>query len=190
MTFKVEAKYPISIFKNNDISCSWATVKVGSELKRLTEKEIGMFALDYSELNPGLINEYISELVFGIKEYQITEYFKKVFDSLGLELPEEATPLWNHEWRKWRFCIVSEVYKNINDHERLLFTIEGVYADFGYPTDMIPFIYYMSSEDPEIIKKLTPEQAQARLVEKIRNFLVNERKNIEDGCDTLPEKIY
>jgi len=190
MNFEVEEKYPISIFKNNNIPCSWNTVKVGWDLKRLTGKEIGIFALDYSELHPGLINEYISELVFGVKDYEISEYLKKVFDSLHLTLLEEATPIWNQEWRKWRFCIMSEMYKNINDHQELLVKIEGVYADFGYPIDMVPFIYYMSSEDPEIIKKLTPEQALARLVVKLSTFLIQERLIIENGCDILPEKIY
>jgi len=190
MNFKVEAQYPISIFKNNNIPCSWTTVKVGWDLKRLTEKEIGVFALDYSELHPGLINEYISELVFGVKDYQAAEYLAKVFDSLSLELPEEASPIWNQEWRKWRFCIMSEMYTNIKDHDELLVAIDGVYADFGYPVDMVPFIYYMPSEDLELIKTLTPEQAQARLVGEIGHFLISERKNIENGCDTLPKKIY
>jgi hypothetical protein len=40
MNFEVEEKYPISIFKNNNIPCSWNTVKVGWDLKRLTGREI------------------------------------------------------------------------------------------------------------------------------------------------------
>jgi|GEM_PF-758380 len=190
MNFDVEAKYPLSIFRDNNILCTWNSIKVGWDLKRLTEKEIGNFALDYLELHPGLISEYISELVFGVRDYQVAEYLKKVFASLGLELPEEGTRIWNQEWRKWRFCIMREMHKNIHDNEKLLMAISGVYADFGYPIDMASFIYYMPPLDPTDIEHLNPDQARGRLVVKLDAFLIRERLAIENGCDFLPKKIY
>src|SRR3990167_763779 len=147
MNFEVESKYPINIFKDNDLEISWNTIKVGFDLNRLSPKEISKFAMQYLEMHSDLVNEYISELIFGIKKEDISTYIKKAFTSLGLKMPEKNTPEWNKEWYKWRYCIMSEMVKHIADDEELLECIEGVYADFGYPADMSSFIYYMPQEE-------------------------------------------
>lgn len=184
----MEAKYPLSIFKNSGLECSWSTVKVGWDLKRLTIEEIGKFALDYLETRPNLINLYISELIFGVKDYEMDDYLKELFISLNLSLPEEESSVWNQEWRKWRFCILNAMVKNITDDQELLETVEGLYADFGYPQDMVPFIYYMPSGDD--LSQLTYEECLKRLVNKIHNFLVKEKALIKSGYSQLPLKIY
>ena len=52
----------------------------------------------------------------------------------------------------------------------LLVEIEGVYADFGYPGDMEPFIYYMPSDEGE--------SSQEALIGRFRSFLVTERARL------------
>jgi len=179
MNFEVEKTYPINIFKNNGLTCSWDTVKVGWDLKRLTAAEISKFALDYFENNPDLTNEYISELVYGVKDYEIDDYLKKVFKSLDLELPKKDSPAWNKEWRKWCYAILSEMAKNIKNDEELLYKIEGVYADFNYPSDMDGFIYYMPIKDSSVNQNLSPSEARKKLIESFKKFLVEEKNKID-----------
>jgi hypothetical protein len=188
INFQVEAKYPLIIFKDNGLECSWNTVKVGWDLKRLTTDEIGNFAVSYLEACPSLIDQYISELIFGIKAYEMNDYLRKIFDSLHLSWPEEGSSVWDQEWRKWRFCILSTMVKNITDEQELLATVEGLYADFGYPKDMEPFIYYMPQSDENA--GLTPNEACQLLIKKIINFLAEEKALIESGCSQLPKRIY
>jgi len=187
LNFFVEAKYPIQIFQDNDLECSWVTIKVGWDLKRLGISEISNFAILFLEKHPNLINEYISELIIGIKEYEVENILKKLFKSLMLDFPEKDSSLWNKEWRKWRYCILSEMVKHISDIEDLLIKVEGIYADFGYPEDMKHFIYYMPV-DEEINQN--HEIANIRLVKKIKDFLQEERIRIQMGCDYLPIKMF
>lgn len=187
--FAVEAKYPLNIFKTSGLECSWNTIKTGWDLKRLTVDEIGKFALNYLETQPNLVNLYISELIFGIKDYEVNDYLKKLFISLNLSWPEEGSSVWNQEWRKWRFCILNTMIQNITEKEVLLETIEGLYADFGYPEDMTPFIYYMPVSDDDDTKQLTTEECRSRLIKKAIDFLAKEKTLIESGYDLLPKKI-
>ena len=52
----------------------------------------------------------------------------------------------------------------------LLDEIEGVYADFGYPSDMEPFIYYMPNDDGES----SPEA----LIKRFHAFAASEKKRL------------
>ena len=52
----------------------------------------------------------------------------------------------------------------------LLVEIEGVYADFGYPSDMESFIYYMPSDEGD--------SSQEVLIGRFRSFLVTERERL------------
>lgn len=187
LIYSIEAKYPITIFTDNNLICSWDTIKVGWDLGRLTTDEISKFALDYAEQNPGLINEYISELALGVQDNEIDNHLKGIFQSLSLQYPEEESSAWNIEWRKWRYCIMNEMYKHIKDDEKLLIAIEGVYADFDYPEDMRPMIYYLPTEDGQ--ESLEPDQARKILVHKIKKFLEKEKTKIDSRVDELPRYI-
>lgn len=176
MDFTVESKYPINIFKKCNLDCSWNTIQVGWDLKRLTIDEIHKFALDFSELHPELINEHISELIFSKNEYEIENLLKKIFYSLNLELPLPNSPLWHKEWQKWRYCILSYMVDQIQDAEELLIKVEGLYADFGYPEDMKSFIYYMPA-DEELVN-LKSHEARNVLIKRLKNFLNTEKTEL------------
>ncbi|MBQ1450407.1 MAG: DUF2247 family protein [Eggerthellaceae bacterium] len=53
-----------------------------------------------------------------------------------------------------------------SEGQELLDDVESVYADFGYPHDMEPFIYYMPSEG---------DSSTDDLVKRYREFLVSEK---------------
>lgn len=183
----METKYSIQIFKNNGLNCSWATVQVGWDLKCLDADEVGKFAIDFLETHPNVINEWISEFIFGVKDYEVEELLKRVFKSLKLEFPMKKSSLWNQEWRKWRYCMISETIKNVSDVQDLLIKIDGIYVDFGYPEDMISFIYYMPSDE---VNNEGHEKSCAHLAIKINNFFKEERERIDKGCDILPRIMY
>lgn len=186
MDFNVEAKYSIEIFEKNDIDCTWDTIQVGYDLERLTLHEIEKFAIFYLESHPKIINEYISELICGIQEYEINNCLKNAFLSLGLKFPEKYSAIWNREWLKWRYCILSEMVKNIKNDEELIYKVEGLCADFGYPDDMKNLIYYMPAD--KVVMPLTPVEARKKLIEKAKNFLAYEREKIDQGACILPSR--
>lgn len=183
----METKYSIQIFKNNGLNCSWATIQVGWDLKCLTSEEIGRFAIYFLEIYPNVINEWISEFIFGVKDYEVEECLKKIFKSLKLDFPIKKSSLWNQEWRKWRYCIISETIKNISDTQELLIKIEGIYVDFGYPEDMRSLIYYIPSDE---VSNEGYEESCASLVRKINIFFKEERERIDKGCNVLPRVLY
>lgn len=187
MDFSVEAKYPIRIFQNNDLDYPWATIQVGWDLKCLDPDEIGKFAIYFLETHPNVINEYISELIFGVKNYEIEGILENIFKSLKLDFPIIESYLWNQEWRKWRYCIISETIENVSDVQKLLIKIEGIYADFCYPENMRSIIYYIPSEETG---NQGHEESCAHLVRKINNFFKEERERIDKGCDILPRILY
>ena len=53
--------------------------------------------------------------------------------------------------------------------QELLDDVESVYADFGYPRDMEPFIYYMPGEG---------DSSAEDLVKRYRAFLVSEKAKL------------
>ena len=66
-----------------------------------------------------------------------------------------------------RFAALASLESSGQD---LLVEIEGVYADFGYPGDMEPFIYYRPSDEGE--------SSQEALIGRFRSFLVTERARL------------
>ena len=176
-------------FQENDMVYSWNTIKVGWEIKALIFDDITEFAIHFLELHPNLVNQYISELMFKPREYEIDGLLKNIFDTLSLESPEQDSPAWNKEWRKWRYCLLMELIRVVENKDELLVRVEGLYADFGYPVDMVSFIYYMPSDDNHE-PDLSLEDAHIRIINKLKLFLREEKLRINQGCDTLPDKIY
>lgn len=173
MNSLVKSKNLLDTFKKNNLNSSWATIQVGLELELLSLDEIHTFALDFSEDHPDLINEYIAEIIFLTDNRKIQDALKKVFSSLKLEFPTPHTLLWNKEMKKWRYCILKNITNQTQDTEELLIKIEKVYADFNYPKDMEPFIYYMPAD--EEVANLNPENARKVLRERLRIFLAEEK---------------
>jgi hypothetical protein len=176
------------LFKNNGFESSWYSVKVGWDLKYLNTDDIASFALHFLEQNQHLINAHISELILQEPNLNIDLILKKLFISLTLEFQEKNSPLWNKEWRKWRYCVLMDLVKHVQDKEELFMKIEGVYVEFGRPEDMTPFIYYMPADDTT--DKEDPDHARELLVEKLKSFLEEEKIRIKSGCDFLPRTMH
>lgn len=184
----METKYSVQLFEDNDLKCSWATIQVGWDLQCLDTDEITKFAIYFLERHPNIINEYISELIFGVLNYQIQDLLKSIFKSLSLEFPAVNSFLWNQEWRKWRYCIIFDAINNAADNQTLLMRIDDIYTNFGYPQDMRSLIYYLPSKD-----ELSNQEAKdpgEHLVRKIHIFFKEEQKRIMKCYDILPPILY
>ena len=182
MKFNIEDKYPLTIFDDSEILYSWQTIKVGFDLKRITLNEIQNYAIAFLKKHPNVINEYISEVIIGIKDYEMDSYLKNIILSLDDDIPEKNKQSWNLEWRKWRYCILNAMFHKINDKDKLLNSVAGLYADFGYPKDMEGFINYMPAKEPLI----TPQEGQQRLLKNVEEFLLNEKIKIDHNDGNLP----
>lgn len=176
MAFEPESKYALNIFEDNHIFYDWNTIYVGYLLKRLKLEDLKEYALDFAEKNQDSITEPISELILKNDNNGLIELLRDIFLSLNIEVPTEKTIIWNLEWSKWRYCILSEINKHISDARELLQKIEEVYADFGYPEDMNSFIYYMPALHKNL--SLSPENAQQKLLDRFHKFLQEEREKI------------
>jgi hypothetical protein len=174
----------MKLFKDNDFEYSWDSIKIGWDLGCVGFDEVKKFILIFLESNPALINVYIA----AENKKDVDELLRDAFIVLNLDLPKRCSSRWNKEWRKWRFCFLSDFVKRILNQEELLIKVEGVYADFGYPEDMKSFIYYMPADDT--IEEEDPEDARGRLVKKLKCFLEEESIRIKNGCDFLPRTMY
>lgn len=189
MNFKKDSKYPMKLFVDNGLNFCWYSVKVGWDLQYLTSEEVSNFAIYYLEQHPNIVNKYISEIIFGIKNDEMETYLSDVLESLRLERIEKNSSIWNKEWRKWRYCIMKNIVQNSKNDAELLERIEEVYADFGYPEDMASFIYYVPVDEAAIsLHNLNQNEARARLVQKVKDFILQEKIKIDQGIDTLPFK--
>lgn len=175
LNYSVEAQYLLDIFKAANISYTWATVYVGRKLKLLPIKEVEKYAIEYLIEHPECKDQRIAELAFGVKEEEIDDLLIKVAEDLDLEVLQENSEVWNLEWRKWRYCILKSMQTNIQDAEKLLDAISFVYADFGYPEDMIRFIYYMPQQH-EVTNNI--DQNRQTLLHNFNEFLNKEREKI------------
>jgi hypothetical protein len=175
LNYLVEAQYPLDIFKEANISYSWETIYVGRKLKLLPIKEVGKYAVEYLAKHAECKNQHIAELAFGAEEQEINNLLKKVAKTLDSEILQENSEVWNLEWRKWRYCILKSIQTNIRDAEKLLDAISFVYADFGYPEDMISFIYYMPQKS-EVTNNI--DQNRKTLLNNFNEFLNQEKNKI------------
>lgn len=66
-----------------------------------------------------------------------------------------------------RYALLASLDSN---GQALLDDIESVYADFGYPRDMEPFIYYMPNDEGE--------SSTEDLIARYREFLASERTRL------------
>ncbi|MCX5925493.1 MAG: DUF2247 family protein [Candidatus Dependentiae bacterium] len=193
-----ERKRPRCIFQDKVMAYSWSTIKVGRDIQVVTQvcqdiqiitfDDIAEFAIHFLELHPHLVNQYISEFMFKQQRQDIDWLLKNIFVSLNLEFPEKGSPAWNKEWRKWRYYLLTELIRVTENKEKLLIKVASLFSDFGYPKDMISFIYYIFADDNVAGSSL--ERTHAIFLNNLKLFLHEEKLRIDQGCDTLPDKIY
>lgn len=162
------------ILKENNISYSWNTIRLGKQCNLFDNSEIADYAIEYLSQHPLETNEFIVELACSNKTMFIDDILDKVADVFDKKIDCDSAE-WALEMRKLRFCVLTYLKKHISDDRELLDKIAQVYDDFGFPKDMEDFIYYMPSKNFDSLELLL-EQPMSRLVRLFENFLDEEKK--------------
>ena len=71
---------------------------------------------------------------------------------------------------KWLYLVLAWIFENRANFPSPLQTVEEVYADFGYPSEIVGFVRYMPTSAPSLGDRQLNEQ---RLYENWRQYLVD-----------------
>lgn len=167
------------ILRQNYISYSWNTLRVGKKYNLIDNSQVSDYAVEYLADHPQETNQYIVELVCCDKTTFIDDILDKVADDFDGKINLDSFE-WELEKRKLRFCILTYLKQHVTDECELLDKIALVHDDFGFPKDMEDFIYYMPSKNfnPSEHSK---EECMKRLVRLFEDFLSNEMKFLVEG---------
>ena len=72
---------------------------------------------------------------------------------------------------KWLYLILLWLYERRQSVDDPLEEVEGIYADFDYPDDMVPFVRYMPPIDGYDPSSHSVAENQARLYENWKGYL-------------------
>jgi len=74
--------------------------------------------------------------------------------------------------RKWLYLVLAWILEHRDDYPDPLRTVEEVYADFGYPSEIASFVRYMPSNAPDLGSR---DQNEARLFARWLAYLEEHR---------------
>ena len=77
---------------------------------------------------------------------------------------------------KWLFLVLAWLFESRDTLSEPLRLLGHVYADFGYPETMAPFVHYMSSDEPDLGSK---SENESRLLSKWRRYLEDEGRRLQ-----------
>lgn len=83
--------------------------------------------------------------------------------------------------RKWLYLVLAWLFVHQEEYTDPLQTVEEVYADFGYPETIVPFVRYMPMTGPDLGSK---EANESRLYEKWRAYLQEASEEYASDLDT------
>ncbi|MEC3812695.1 DUF2247 family protein [Bacillus altitudinis] len=173
--------FSLEHLKHHKIKVDWKTIYVGIRLDLISYKEISKYAVEYLSNHTECENSLILELAWGAGDPD--EDYRKlqmILVELYNDLVEEESSQWDIEKRKWRYGITSHLKeKNKKSLEELLDELCEVYADFGYPEDMEPFIHYMPPSDGYNPLLYSKEENINRLVSFFDEFLQKEKAVVQ-----------
>jgi len=153
-------------FQQAGLRLDWTDVHVGLVAGYIEPREAVLWAGEYRNQHP----EEENALIHRLAATQVDE--SDTIRAIVAKLASSENGDGEHAKRKWRYLFLKRVLAQQVDPQQLLVDVERVYADFDYPEEMEPFIYYMpASED---ISGLTPDQARQRLLALARQFLDQE----------------
>jgi len=154
-------KYNLQLLKENELECNWKTIYVGRKLGLISHSLVTNFAIDIVKNDENTENELILELTWDLDEEDADKILEILINQLYNLPMNEGSFEWNMEMRKWRYCILMDIIKNMNSKEDVYESIEEIFSKFKYPKDMRHFFtqisdknfYSMESED-DIIRNM------------------------------------
>ncbi len=136
-----QLKIPAS-FVIERASMSWREVRFGIDDELLAPGAAVDFALEQLSTldNPAAA---LIELAISRRDERLKELIDRLAD---LEPEISAQDLRD----KWLYLVLAWIYQHRSGFTDPLQTAEGVYADFGYPSQMVGFIKYQPMEGPDL----------------------------------------
>lgn len=146
-------KYTLQLLKDNNVKYNWNTIYVGRRIKIISHSVVNEYALEILEDNKDMDNAQILELAWNLSEDETDSELKELISQINNSDLGEGGAIWNIEVRKWRYCILSELFKTINDEQVLYEEIERVFSKFNCPSDMYEFFRNISDKHFYSIEK-------------------------------------
>lgn len=164
----------VHILRENKISYSWNTMRVGKKYDLFDNSQISDYAVEYLVEHPQETSQFIVELACCNNTMFVDDILDKVANVVDGRIDLDSVE-WELERRKLRFCVLTYLKQHVFEEGELLGKIALVYDDFGFPKDMEHFIYYMPSENFKPLE-YSKEECMKRLVSLFEEFLINEKK--------------
>ncbi|GEM_PF-1551526 len=168
-------KYNLQLLKDNNLECNWNTLYVGRQLGLILHSVVAKFALEIVEDNEDFNNELILELAWDLEEAESDRILESLINQIyGSGINEESIE-WDIEKRKWRYCVLSDICKRINDEQGIYEEVEEIFSLFKYPSDLNELFrnisdkhFYSTEKQEDIVnsmKKLISEFSETELGE-------------------------
>jgi len=166
-------KYNLQLFKENNLKCNWITLYVGRQLGLISHSVVAKYALKTIEKNDEFDNELILELAWNLEEAELDMILENlIYQIHGSQINEESIE-WDIEKRKWRYCVLSDICKRINDEQGLYEEVEEIFSLFECPSDMNELFrnisdkhFYSTEKEDDILtsmKKIISEFLETEL---------------------------
>lgn len=92
----------------------------------------------------------LASLSLAPEEVKFPHSIHPFIDELANSISEDER---NQSINKLLFIVLKWLYEHKENYEDPLMVVEVIYADFGYPKSMIPFVRYMPMSGPDIFAK-------------------------------------
>ena len=154
-------KVPITLeFLDARVRLSWREVAFGLENELLLPAEIPLLAAWRVATDP----EPSAALV-ELAGQSPGEPHGELVAALASAEPEAAL---ESIQRTWLYLVLAWIFDHRTDYESPLGVVESVYADFGYPSEITPFVRYMPMQGPDLGSR---EANEGRLYDSWRHYL-------------------
>ena len=74
---------------------------------------------------------------------------------------------------KWLYLVLAWIFEHRREYPDPLRAVAAVYADFGYPKQIVSFVHYMPMDGPDLGSRARNE---ARLYDRWQRYLQNEQR--------------
>lgn len=115
---------------------SWNTLYVARKLGLISHSIVTDFALETVEDNEEVDNTLILELAWDLEENESDRILEILINQINDSGLNEESIEWDIEKRKWRYCILNDICKKVNDEQRLYEEVEEIFSLFKCPCDM------------------------------------------------------
>ena len=139
-------KYNLQLFKDNNLEYNWSTLYVARQLGLISHTVVTKFALEIVEENQEVDNELIFELLWNLEEDESDRILEALINNIYGSVINMERIEWNTEKRKWRYCVLSDICKTINNEEGIYEEVEEVFSLFNCSSDMNKMFRNISNE--------------------------------------------